>query len=66
MAIASHVSSSSSVTALVLSWGIDESKVAVVGVVGIDLAVSPRVVRAGLIGRNMLRESSAACDVIGR
>ena len=63
MAIASHISS---VTALVLSWGIDESKVAVVGVVGIDLAVSPKVVRAGLIGRNMLRESSAACDVIGR
>ena len=65
MAIASHMSSSSSVTALVLSWGIDESEVAVVGVFGIDVAVSPRVVRAGLIGRNMLRGSSLACDVIG-
>ena len=65
MAIASHISSSSSVTALVLSHGTDESEVAVVGVFGIDVAVSPRVVRVGLIGRNMLRGSSAACDVIG-
>ena len=38
MAIASHVSSSSSVTALVLSWGTDESGVVVVGVFGIDLS----------------------------
>ena len=53
MAIASHVSSSSSVTALVLSWGTDESGVAVVGVFGIGEAVSPKVVKAGLIGRNM-------------
>ena len=66
MAIASHMSSSSSVTALALSWGIDESEVAVVGVFVIDVAVSPRVgiVKAGLIGRNMLSGSSA-CDVIG-
>ena len=65
MAIASHVSSSSSVTALVLSWGTDESGVAVVGVFGIDVVVSPKVVKAGLIGRNMSRGSSEACDVIG-
>ena len=43
MAIASHMSSSSSVTALVLSWGIDESEVAAVGVFVIDVAVGPRV-----------------------
>ena len=65
MAIASHVLSSSFVTELVLSWGTDESGVAVVGVFGIDVAVSPKVVKAGLIGRNMSRGSSAACDVIG-
>ena len=43
MAIASHMSSSSSVTALVLSWGIDESEVAVVVVSVIDVAVGPGV-----------------------
>ena len=43
MAIASHISSSSSVTAPVLSWGIDESEVAVVVVSVIDVAVGPGV-----------------------
>ena len=43
MAIASHISSSSSVTALVLSWGIDESEVAVVGVFVINVVVGPGV-----------------------
>ena len=37
------MSPSSSVTALALSWGIDESEVAVVGVFVIDVAVRPRV-----------------------
>ena len=66
MAIASHISSSLSVTSFALSRGIDESEVAVVGVFVIDVAVSPRVgiVKTGLSGRNMLSGSSA-CDVIG-
>ena len=57
--------SSLSVTVLVLSWGTDESGVAVVKVFGTDAAVSPKVVKAGLIGRNMSRGSSAAFDAIG-
>ena len=42
MAIASHISSSSS-SAPVPSWGINESEVAVVVVSGIDVAVGPGV-----------------------
>ena len=59
------MSSSSSVTALALSWGIDEFEVAVVGAFVIAVAVSPKVVKSGLIERNMSRGSSVACDVIG-
>ena len=66
MAIASHMSSSSSVTAFALSQGIDESELAVVGVLVIDVAVSPGVgiVKMVLSGRNTLSGTSA-CDVIG-
>ena len=66
MAIASHMSSSSSVRALARSWGSNESEVAVVGVFVINEAMSPLVgiVKTGLSGRNMLSGSSA-CDVIG-
>ena len=60
------MSSSSSVTAFALSQGIDESELAVVGVLVIDVAVSPGVgiVKTGLSGRNTLSGTSA-CDVIG-
>ena len=65
MAMASHMLSSSSVTAFTLSWGIDESDV-VAGVFVIDVAVNPRVgiVKTGLSGRNM-SSGSFASDVIG-